>query len=59
MGVPVRVREGLPSTTMFETIANLILMLMIIGSGVLIVYVNVKNNPYEKDIKDMINRDED
>jgi len=44
---------------MFETIANLILMLMIIGSGVLIVYVNVKNNPYEKDIKDMINRDED
>ena len=44
---------------MIETIGNLILCLMIIGSGILIVYVNVKENPYEKDIKDMLDRDID
>jgi hypothetical protein len=43
---------------MFETIANLILMLMIIGSGVLIVYINIKDNPYEKDVKDMLDPDD-
>lgn len=44
---------------MFETIANLALCLMILGAGVLIVYVNVKENPHEKDIKDMFDRDRD
>ena len=31
---------------MLETIGNLILMLAIIGSGILITYVNVRYNPY-------------
>ena len=44
---------------MLETIGNLLLCLMILGSGILIVYVNVKENPYEKDIKDMLDRDRD
>ena len=44
---------------MFSTIANLVMCLIIIGAGIMIVYVNIKENPYEKDIKDMLNRDID
>ena len=42
---------------MLEVIGDLILCLMIIGSGVLIVYVNVRENPYEKEIKGPYHKD--
>lgn len=35
-----------------EALGRLVIMLMIIGSGILIVYVNIKENPYiSKDTK--------
>ena len=37
-----------------EVIGRLILMLMILGSAVLIVYINIKENPYENETSNEI-----